>query len=338
MAATFDPTTLGMGEPVQMLTTLGSTPGWGRSAYDFTAAGTLAYLESPSDRATAILRIDEDGTRTVLRPGDRELRRVYMSPTGDRLVLEVRTVDADTQVWTYDITRDDLTPIAQGEGWDHYPFFSPDGSRLGYASERLRSGDIFVRAADGSGEETPLFVGAEYMRGYSWSPQGMIAMQIDAATTGRTDIWLYSLDDPDNPVRFIESPGSDDTPIFSPDGRFLAYFSDRTGRNEVYVTPYPGGPDEYEWKVTTGGGTEPRWTRDGTRLFFETDSRVMAAPVTQTDPFRTGEARVFAEITEGFWDVAPDGSYLIAIEALAPPRPRLVLNWFAELEERWGGR
>jgi serine/threonine-protein kinase len=331
MAATFDPATLEMGEPVQLLNTLGSTPGWGRTAYDFSANGTLAYLESPADRTTAVLRIDTDGTRTVVRPGDRELVDVRISPSGDRLAVDVHTRDGDTQVWTYDMTRDDFTPVAQGDGWDQFGTFSPDGDRIAYYSERLSSGDIFVRAADGSGEETPLIVSPDNKSLTSWSPQGLFAAEIVSASTGH-DIWLYSPDDPDNPVRFVESEAWEGEGFFSPDGDFLAFQSDRSGRNEIYVVPYPGGPAEYEWKVTTGGGIDARWTSDGRRLFYRVDGRIMVTPVVQTEPFRTGEPTLFTDIGVRGWDVAPDGSYIIAIEELAPPRPRLVLNWFEELK------
>ena len=199
----------------------------------------------------------------------------------------------------------------------------------------MQSGDVFTRAADGIGEETPLFVNTDYKWSHSWSEQGLIFVRTYSGATGGTgDIWLYSIDDPDNPVPFIESEAAEDLPFLSPDGRFLAYTSDRSGRSEVYVTPYPGGPEEYEWKVTTDGGTEPRWPRDGMRLFYETEGRIMVAPVIQTDPFRTGTATVFFDTSERFWDVGPDGSYIVAIEDLAPPRPRLVLNWFEELKQR----
>ena len=133
---------------------------------------------------------------------------------------------------------------------------------------------------------------------------------------------------------FVESEAWESEGFFSPDGDFLAFQSDRSDRSEIYVVPYPGGPAEYEWKVTTGGGIDARWTRDGRRLFYRVDGRIMVTPVVQTGPFRTGEPTLFTDIGVRGWDVAPDGSYIIAIEELAPPRPRLVLNWFEELKQR----
>ena len=100
MAATFDLVTLELGDPIQLLSNLGADPGWGRPAYDFSLDGTLAYLEGAREKSSAIVRIDEDGTRTVVRAGDRELRRIALSPTEDRLALDALTVDGDIQIWS----------------------------------------------------------------------------------------------------------------------------------------------------------------------------------------------------------------------------------------------
>ena len=164
----------------------------------------------------------------------------------------------------------------------------------------------------------------------AWSPQGLIAARVPVA--GGHDIWGFPIDDPEAPVELIASASDEGMGTFSADGRFLAYTSNRSGEHDVYVTPMPGGPAEYEWKVTTSGGTLPRWSRDGTRLFYQAAGRVMMVEITQTDPFRTGSPQVFAESAGRHWDVGPDGSYIIAIEALPSPRPRLVLNWFEELK------
>lgn len=126
------------------------------------------------------------------------------------------------------------------------------------------------------------------------------------------------------------------TPQFSPDGKSVAYVSDRSGRDEVYVAPYPDGPAAHEWKVTIDGGARPRWSGDGRYLFYMADDSIMRARITATQPFRTDPAEVFAHFTghEAGWDVSADGSYVMAVEELEPPRPHLVLNWFTELERR----
>lgn len=330
MGAIFDPVTLELGEPVQLLSTLGSTPAWGRTAFDFNAQGTLAYLEGAADRNTAVLRLDADGTRTVVRAGDRELDELTLSPDGNRLGLGVRTVDDDHQIWSYDIQREDLVPFGQSQGWDQYPFFTPDGALIGYSSERFGGGDVFVRAADGNGPETHLIKGDPYPNSPHMSPNGDIVARVLG------DIWIYPGADPENPTEFVKSEFSESNPQFSADGHFVAYVSNRSGQNEVYVAPYPEGPDTHEWKVTIDGGDRPRWTGDGGYLFYVTGDSIMRARVTQTQPFQTGPAEAFADFKGQAlgWDVSADGSYVIAIEELNPPRPRLVLNWFVELERR----
>jgi len=337
MAATFDPVTLELGEPVQLITAIGAVPGWGRSAYDFNPRGTFVYLQAPEDRTTAILRLDADGSRSVIRTGDREFTAVAVSPDGRRLGLQLLTIDGDSQIWNYDIDRDDLVPLGQGAGWDQYPFFLGPGDELAYVSERNGGrGDIYARAANGGGTERQLTSSDPYRNGPHSSREGIIVSRIDDPETRDNDIWAWESDDLETGRPLVAGPGNDEDPHITPDSRFVAYASNRTGRFEVFVVPYPGGPDESEWKVTTEGGRAPRWTADGRQLFYLSDGMIWRVAVTGTDPFRTSVPEPFARfggLPRG-WDVAPDGSHVIAIEELAPPRPQIILDWFTELERR----
>lgn len=340
MGARFDPATLKLGEPVQLIGNIAANPGWGRPSYAFNAAGTLAYLQAPEDRGTAILRLDANRGRTIIRPADEELTALAISPDRRRLGLTVRTVDGDSQIWSYDMERADLLPIAQGAGWDQYPFFLGPGAELAYVSERDGGGDIYARSADGVGAERPLTATRPYRNDPHGTRSGDVAAQIADPDTGSDDIWVYAADDLEAGTPFAASEGSEAEPRFSPDARFLAYASNRSGRYEVYVAPYPQGPGTHEWKVTTEGGRAPRWTGDGRFVFYLADGRIWRTPVTQTDPFRTGSPELFAQYGGDAvgWDVAADGSHVIAIDELESPRPQLLLNWFTELERRLPAR
>jgi serine/threonine-protein kinase len=335
MASTFDPVTLELGEPVQLLTAVAANPGWGRPAFDFNEEGTFAYLQGPATQDTAILRLRPDGSREVLRPAEQSLSSLSISPDGNYLGVTLMTVDGDSQIWSYDILRDDLIPIGQGAGWDQYPFFLNGGRDLAYASERNRAGDIYARSVDGVGAERQLSFAPPYRNEPHANSAGDIAAQ-GVASGEANAIWVFQANDLDAGVPFAASRGLDDNPQFSPDSAFLAYDSNRSGTTEVYVAPYPAGSSEYEWKVTTNGGERPRWEANSRALFYAADGAIWRVPVTQTSPFQTGVPELFVEFDGSpvGWDVAPDGRSIIAIEDLAPPRPQLILNWFDELTRR----
>jgi serine/threonine-protein kinase len=133
---------------------------------------------------------------------------------------------------------------------------------------------------------------------------------------------------------FLKTPFNEQQPRFSPDGRFVSYVSDETGRNEVYVRDFPKGRNR--WQVSVRGGGSPRWSRSGRELFYSVDAKLMAAPVTSTSPFRTGgPALLFENRATGFlqFDRAPDGKRFLILEK-PPGEPPLsvhvVQNWFEE--------
>jgi Tol biopolymer transport system component len=335
MAATFDPETLEMGDPVQLLTAVSAAPGWGRPGYDFNADGTLLYLQAPENRTQDLIRIEEDGSRSVIRPGDREFTYLSVSPDGRFIGLAVLTVDGDTQVWSYDQERDDLVPIAQQEGWDQFPFFLPDG-RIGFVTERNLGGDLMVRDADGLGPEADYLRADQYLNQPDVSTAGDVLAGIVPQAGGARQIWVYPRDDRENPIRLVDDPGVVEQANFSPDGRFVTYSSELSGRPEVYVIAYPPEPDGTRWKVTTAGGAQPQWTEDGRYIFFYNADAIWRVRVPGAAPFRTGAPTRFADYRGRpyAWATGPDGSYVIIAEELDPPQPTLVLNWFTELERR----
>jgi len=206
---------------------------------------------------------------------------------------------------------------------------------VGYSSERNGGGDVYARSADGVGAERQLTAAGPYRN----SPHANLAgdlVAIGPGPDGSADLLVFRAAEPDVTIPFAASPGVGDDGEFSPDSRLLAYMSARTGNAEVYVAPYPEGPTTHEWKVTTTGGAVPQWSLDGRSLFYWTRSGIWRVQVTSTEPFETGSSQLFVEYEgpENGWDVAPDGSHIIGIEALPPPRPRLIPNWFAELKRR----
>ena len=157
------------------------------------------------------------------------------------------------------------------------------------------------------------------------------------ATTG-ADILVMRAGLGAGPTPFVQDPGNQWGPALSPDERYVAYASEETGRYEIFVTPFPGpGPKR---QLTTEGGTEVTWSRDGREIFYRSSGRMMAIPVSSTMPLQVGPSRLlfedrYAKGAAGLpaYDVSADGRFLMMRTESAGARPelRLVSNWFAEL-------
>ena len=198
--------------------------------------------------------------------------------------------------------------------------------------------------------ETSLFTSP-----HSWSPDGKtLAIQqltpdngFDIATLDFGDAFSTSTaagsSEPAEPKLFASSPFGDMSPSFSPDGRWIAYQSTRTGQRAIFVQPFPGPGGR--WQISTPQGREPRWSPKGDEIFYLSDDRMMAVPYTaEGDVFRPGEPRelfqgdIFSAELGGTYDVFPDGEHFVMLQSVGgdeePPGAELVLvtNWFDELE------
>jgi serine/threonine-protein kinase len=173
----------------------------------------------------------------------------------------------------------------------------------------------------------------------SWSPDGMTLAFHERKPNGERDIWVVSQGN--DPVPFLLTPFDERSPRFSPDGKWLAYVSDESGRNDVYVQPFPGpGP---KWLVSTDGGIDPVWSRDGRELFYRHDDQLMAVAVAAKNPFSAGrpqrlfEFRFDAGDNGPNYDVSRDGKWFVMPKSDQGPAPselHVVLNWFGEVSAR----
>jgi Tol biopolymer transport system component len=243
----------------------------------------------------------------------------------------------------YDIARGAMSRLTS-EGDNHFPIWTPDGNRVTYVSRRaaLTGGgyELLSQPANGSasGERltsTDLKVSA--VTPLSWSPQGDVLAFAD-----RGDIWLLTTAGSREPRPFVQSRFNETTPAFSPDGHWLAYVSDESGRYEVYVQPFPGPGEKYP--ISTNGGIQPVWARSGRELFFRNGDEMMVAEVRPQPVFTAARPKLlfsglFAR-SDGRvdYDVSPDGEQFVMLNAGEQERPAteisVLLNWFEELKAR----
>ena len=217
----------------------------------------------------------------------------------------------------------------------------PDGRRLAYRETRTGTRNVFWTMADGSGAEERLTTGEGNQSPTSWSPDGQALAIVDNSTTGATHLMLLRLSD-HKLQPLLHTPFNEGGGQFSPDGRWLAYASDESGRFEVYVQAYPGPGGK--WQISTDGGTGPIWNRSGLELFYRSANKLMAVNVTTHPSFSSGKPKMLFEgsfLSEGpvfpSYDVSPGGQRFLMIQPVdqgqtASTQINVVLNWTEELK------
>ena len=201
--------------------------------------------------------------------------------------------------------------------------------------------------ADGSGGLERLTT-SEYLQApSSWSPDGQLLAFIEINPTTGSDIWVLRLSDR-KAQPFLRTPFNETAPQFSPDGHWLAYVSDESGRYEIYVQPYPGPGGK--WQISTEGGTEPVWNRNGRELFYRSGNKMMAVDITTQPSFlRASPGCSLRDRTcrprqrSPNYDVSPDGQRFLMLKPseqaqAAPTQINVVLNWFEELKQKSAAR
>ena len=337
-AVPFDVNTLSTtGEPAPVLQGVLQT-NTGYPYYNFSANGTLVYASGTAGVTRNLVWVARNGTEQPLAAPAREYDWPRLSPDGRRIAVEV-----SGQTWTYDTARDTLTRLTFDGAQNDAPAWSPDGTRIAVRSSRegLPS-SIFWQMADGSGGQERLSTSTEVADlPLSFSPDGQQIAFVRTDRKTQRDIWVASVKDRKRSL-FLATPATEGAPRFSPDGRWIAYVSDESGRPETYVQPYPGPGGK--WQISTDGGIEPAWNPNGRELFYRSGGRMMAVPVATQPAFSVGRPTMLFEgeylaspfpQTGVIYDVTPDGQRFLMIkdvQAASATQINVVVNWFEELK------
>jgi eukaryotic-like serine/threonine-protein kinase len=302
--------------------------------------GLLAYAATGGDKRQ-LTWFDREG-KILGHAGEPTGRdEMELSPDGAR-VVEGRADEKGTWgVWMLDLERGVNTRLSFEAGGGS-AIWSPDGSEIIYAPAGGQSADLYRKPANGAGQGTVILHSEGVKTPDDWSRDGRFLIYMQRAKNAGTDLWVLPLEGDRKPVPYLVTPFNEGQAKFSPDGHWVVYTSNESGVKEVYVQPFPvssGG----KWVVSNGGGSQPRWSRDGKELFyFAPDSMLMEVSVTTTGgTFQPGVPKPLfrAAILGGTgggpgaawrWDISPDGKRFLmdtALEEATAAPVTVVLNW-----------
>lgn len=326
------------GEPAAVADSVAFEPIDGVGAFSTSDAGVLAYRPG-RPTMTRLSWFDRSG-RALGTYGSSEqmgLTNVRLAPDGRRVAVE-RSLQGGTDVWLLDASRQ--TRFTQGPDGTlaRLPLWSPDGARIAFESVRGSTVALATKASSADGAEDVLFASPDTKIPCDWSADGRFLVYYVPNPQSGTDLWVLPTDTR-VPFMFLKTRANELWGQFSPDGRWMAYQSNETGRYEIYIRPFPsaGGPIP----VSTAGGVYPRWSRDGKELYFiAPNAAMMAVPIRATAAtldagvpaplFQTrrlgGGSNVIGRSHQ--YDVAADGRFLINVDIELSATPiTLLLNW-----------
>jgi Tol biopolymer transport system component/tRNA A-37 threonylcarbamoyl transferase component Bud32 len=341
MAMLFDPQRLtGTGAAVPVVDGVTESISGG-AQYSFSDTGSLVYVSGVTlATQTRLVWVSRTGAEQLLAAPTHDYTDPELSPDGRRIAVGI--LEKESLVWLYDLSRDTLTRLTFEGNYNIATSWTPDGKRVAFSSNKEGPRNLFWQLADGSGGLERLTTSDYTQLPGNWSPDGQLLVFTEINSSTGYDIWVLRLGDR-KAQPFLRTRFNEGAPRFSPDGRWLAYFSDESGRREIYVQPYPGPGGK--WQISTEGGTEPVWNPNGRELFYRSGNNMMAVDIATQPSFTTGKPRMLFEgVYEPaggsvpYYDVSPDGQRFLMLkpveQAAGPRQINVVLNWFEELKQK----
>jgi Tol biopolymer transport system component len=337
------------GEPKVVEQAVGTDDGAFHSAFSVSEQGVLAHRVGVGSKRQ-LAWFDRRGEMAVIgSPDETAMANPEFAPNGQRLAV-TRSLQGNYDVWLIDLGRGVPNRFTFDPAIEYDAIWSPDGSQIVFRSTRKGSADLFRKPANGTAEEQPLLITPQNKSSLDWSQDGRFLLYCVQNPKTASDIWALPMTGERKPFAVLESNFDEIEGQFSPDGRWLAYASNESGRYEIYIRTFPevGG----KWRVSAAGGMHPRWRRDGRELFYVApDTRLMAVTLrlapdvdlpgvgTPVALFPTRLATGGNIPNAGFntraqYAVAPDGRFLVNMASdnavMAPIT--IVHNWTAALK------
>jgi serine/threonine protein kinase/Tol biopolymer transport system component len=345
------------GQPVRVLDNVATNNGTGGAQFSFSQTGNFAYISGGTVLQDMYLDwMDRQGNFTHLRRVPAQYFTPVFSPEGKRVAFAMPDAGR-VDVWVYTWESDTLTRLTFDGESNSNPAWTPDGRRVTYSTiEKGTQSNIYWKRADGGGGILQLTNSKNAKNPFSWRPDGKVLAYAELNPKTRWDIMTLSVGGNDasgwkveQPEPFLNGEYDELDPAFSPDGRWVAYYSNESGSFEIYVRPFPGPGGK--WQVSRGGGMTPRWSANGRELFYHTlDNRLMVADYTSSgDSFTAAGPRLWspgqftARGPNRNFDVHPDGQRVVVMKVPDADIPTItkvsfIFNFFEELRRKVQGQ
>jgi|KBSSwiStaDraftv2_1062776.scaffolds.fasta_scaffold09161_3 serine/threonine protein kinase len=325
-----------VGEPVTLAGPI-ETDALGRPALSVSAAGAIAYRTTGQERRQ-LTWFDRTGQRQGgLGESDESITSVSLSPDARRVAVTRGSAQA-ADVWVVDSAR--ASKLTFGPVFDGVPLWSPDGRDIAFSSNTDGVLRLFRKSSDGAGQKDEELAASTVNKvPNDWSTDGRFLLYHAIEAETNRDLWVLPLDGDRKPRAFLQTRFDERWGSFSPDGRWVAYQSNETGKHEIYIRPFAEGAPG-QWRVSTDGGIHPRWRKDGHELFYiSPDGHMMAATIsvsgTTVTPgvpvalFQTRIVNRGVDTSQGRqYDISSDGRFLINTALSARTAPiTLLQNW-----------
>lgn len=304
--------------------------------------GTLVYLSEPTERKQWTWLDRRGRPLKHIAVGRDDALGVEISPDG-RYIAHMAREGFEPDLWVFNLEASTQVRVTSDPRRDLFGRWSPDGSTLIFTSNRAGGFDLYETASDGTGAPLRITSSPDHDFASDWSRDGEHLLYIRYTKSTGDDLWYLERHPPGEwkEEMFLQTPHNERFPKLSPDGRYIAYVSDQTGVEELYVRTFPDGDEQ--WTVSSGGATSPRWSPRGDELYYAQGPALMAARVSLLGDFQIGRpAKLFDDpgLATSEFDVCPDGEHFVVMESaegsVEEPEVVVVQNWFAGFREQIG--
>jgi Tol biopolymer transport system component/predicted Ser/Thr protein kinase len=334
MAQPFDADKLQLkGEMFPVAEHVGQSGPQGNGAFSVSSNGVLVYGTGGAATTQELVWMDRTGKASgpAVPPG--QYGNLRLSPDEKSVVFD-RVESNNQDIWVRDLPRGVTSRLTFDPAADNFPIWSPDGQRVLWPSRRSGSFDLYIKNAAGTGQEELLIkMGSPNGWGTDWSRDGKFVMYMMPGEKTAQDLWIAPQSGDKKPFAYLQQPYNEFDGVFSPDGHWVAYVSNETGRNEVFVQAFP--VSGAKWQISQAGGVDPQWRKDGSELFFvAAGGTLMVVPVKAGGTFVPGTPTalfpiVGVQIRRNYAASADGKRFLVArpVGEVAAAPITVVVNW-----------